>query len=91
MKTNSSFSNDLVNIIIDDYKKKKLGTCNMLEYIHNKFPSINKNEIINNIFIIGNILANKGYEIKIDIDKFDIVNYNSIEYKKYLMELNKKI
>ena len=63
----------------------------MLDYIQDKYPNINRSIIIDNILIIGDVLANKGYEIKTDIDKFDIVNYNTDEYKKYLMELNKKI
>ena len=91
-KNNISFPvNELVSTIIKDHYNKKLGTCNMLDYIQDKYSNISKSIIIDNILTIGDILASMGYEIKIDIDKFDIVNYNSDEYKKYLMELNKKI
>ena len=77
----------ITNNIIDEHNKGMLGTINMKDYILNKCPNINDSEYNKILLGIGNSLANIGYEIKNDIDKFDIINFNSKEYKKYLNNL----
>ena len=84
-----NITDELTKDIIKDHINGNLGEINIKEYILNKYPNLNDIEIITLIYNIGNELAKDGYEIKINIDKFDIVNFNTDEYKQYLYELKK--
>ena len=78
-------SKRLVYITIEKHKQKLLGRENMSTFIKN---NINKNiteEKYNKILhLYSGYLAKEGYEIKNDITKFDIINYNSEEYQEHI-------
>ena len=84
----NNITEELTDCVISDHLNNKLGIMSLKEYILNKYKFDNDLDFIKIIFKLGNLLANRGYEIKIDIDKFDIVNYTNEEYKNYLIELN---
>ena len=72
----------LVKITIEKHKQKLLGKEKMSTFIKN---NLNKNiteEQYNQILhLYSKYLSKEGYEIKKDITKFDIINYNSEEYQ----------
>ena len=75
----------LVEITIKKHKEKLLGKEKMSIFIKNnlkeKLTEENHNKILH---LYNRYLAKKGYEIKKDITKFDIINYNSEEYELYM-------
>ena len=77
-------ANNLVNITIDMHDKGLLGKEKMStfikKYIDNKISYDDYNEILH---IYNRLLAEAGYEIKMDICHFDIIDYNSKEYEIY--------
>ena len=77
----------LVEITIINHKQKKLGKEKMSNFIKNNIPPKLIEENYNDILHLYNkILASKGYEIKKDIEKFDIIDYTSEEYQLYINE-----
>ena len=74
----------LVYITIEKHKQRLLGKENMSIFIK---KNLNKNiteEDYNKILhLYSRYLAKEGYEIRKDITKFDIINYNSKEYQEY--------
>lgn len=50
------------------------------------------NEIYYSIIVeYCRLLAESGYEIKIDTDNFDIIDYNSIDYEFYIESILNKL
>ena len=75
----------LIAITIKKHKQKLLGKDNMSTFIKNNIDKNITEENYNKILhLYNNYLAKEGYEIKKDITKFDIINYNSEEYNEYL-------
>ena len=78
----------LVEITIQKHKNKLLATNNMSNFIKNNLPIGIEIKDYNSILHLYNkYLAKEGYEIKKDITKFDIINYNSEEYQLYIKKL----
>lgn len=78
----------LVKITIRKHKDKLLGTENMSNFIKNNLPIEIEIYDYNSILHLYNkYLAKEGYEIKKDITRFDIINYNSEEYQLYINKL----
>lgn len=78
----------LVKITIRKHKDKLLGTENMSNFIKNNLPIGMEVDDYNSILHLYNkYLAKEGYEIKKDISKFDIINYNTEEYNLYINKL----
>ena len=84
-----SISSKLLNIVITDHITNNLGKVSLKEYILNKITLEDDLDFIKIVFKLGNLLADNGYEIKLDIDKFEIVNYTNEEYNNYLREIKK--
>ena len=80
---------NLTSTIIQEHLNKKLGTTNMKDYILNKYPNLNSIQYNKIVLGIGKELAHNGYEIKVNIEKFDIINFRNNDYIKYLYELKK--
>ena len=78
-------SKKLVDITIQKHKDQLLGKENMSTFIKNNLPTgIEINDYNSILHLYNKFLAEKGYEIKKDITKFDIINYNSEEYQLYI-------
>lgn len=79
----------LVEITIKKHKEKLLGRENMSIFIKKNLKEKLTEENYNKILHLYNrYLASKGYEIKKDITKFDVINYNSEEYELYINKNN---
>jgi len=79
----------LVKITIRKHKDKLLGTENMSNFIKNNLPMGIEIYDYNSILHLYNkYLAKEGYEIKKDISRFDIINYNTEEYILYISSLS---
>lgn len=79
------YSKLLVDITIQKHKEKLLGKENMSNFIKSNLPTNIKKSDYNNILHQYNkYLAKEGYEIKKDINKFDIIDYDSEEYQIYI-------
>ena len=75
----------LVKVTIEKHTEKKLGKQNMSTFIKNNLPiGIGINDYNSILHLYNKCLAKEGYEIKKDITKFDIINYNSEEYQLYI-------
>lgn len=75
----------LVCITIEKHKQKLLGREKMSTFIKNNLNKDITEEHYNKILHLYNkYLAKAGYEIRKDINKFDIINYNSEEYLEYI-------
>lgn len=82
----------LVNTSIGLHKKKKLSKYSLNQFFNSYLKEFIDTDYYN--YIIHEycrILAEKGYEIKIDTEHFDIINFNSREYKFYIEELLSKL
>ena len=84
-------ANELVEISINLYNKKTLKNYDLLsffkEYLNDLYDSEYYDCIISKYC---SYLAKAGYEIRIDTDKFDIIDYNSNEYSEYILKLISK-
>lgn len=82
----------LVKHSINEHKRKKLGKEKMSLFIKNNLPlELEINDYNKLLYLYNKYLAKEGYEIKKDINKFDIIDYTSEEYELYINEKNKKI
>lgn len=84
MKRNETleYARLLVDITINKHKKKLLGKETMSTFMKSNLPSELKLNDYNKILHLYNkYLAKAGYEIRKDITKFDIIDYNSNEYQ----------
>ena len=81
----------LVKTSIELHKKKLLGKTDLLSFFKEHLKDLYNTEYYNSIIIqYGSLLAKAGYEIMIDTEYFDIIDYNSYEYEKYVDELLSK-
>ena len=75
----------LVDITIQKHKQKLLGKEKMSKFIKDNLTYNIINKDYNNILHLYNkYLAQEGYEIRKDVSKFDIINYNTEEYQIYI-------
>lgn len=78
----------LVEKTIKQHKEGLLGKEKMSKFIKSNLPSIIKNSDYDTILHLYNkYLAKEGYEIKRDINNFDIIKYNSDAYQIYLNKI----
>lgn len=81
----------LVNITITKHNENTLGNEKISTFIKRNLPKNIKESDYNNILHLYNkFLAKEGYEIRKDITKFDIINYNKEEYLLYISSLINK-
>jgi len=81
----------LVDITIKKHKEGLLGKERMSKFIKKHLPKeIKSNDYDKILHLYNKHLAKKGYEIKKDIIKFDIIDYNSDEYQLYIKEIKYK-
>ena len=77
---------------IDFHNKKKLGSKSLLIFLKEQLKKIYYTEDCNKIIIeYCSFLAKYGYEIMIDTDYFDIIDYNSSKYQEYISSLINKL
>lgn len=75
---------NLVKITINEHNLLNLGKEKMSSFIKKNIKKeVNKKEFDLVLHYYCKILAKEGYEIKNNIEKFDIIDYNSTEYEKY--------
>ncbi len=75
----------LVDITIQKHNQKLLGKENMSTFINSNLPiGIEINDYNKILHLYNKYLSKEGYEIKKDITKFDIINYNTEEYQVYI-------
>lgn len=83
-----AYAKYLVDITIQKHKEKLLGKEKMSKFIKDNLTYNIIDKDYNNILHLYNkYLAKEGYEIKKDITKFDIIDYNSEEYNLYINNL----
>ncbi len=81
----------LVKTSIELHKKKLLGKITLLDFFKEHLKDLYDSKYYNRIIIkYCSLLAKAGYEIMIDTEHFDIIDYNSYEYEKYVDELLSK-
>lgn len=81
----------LVKTSIELHKKELLGRTDLLSFFKEHLKDLYNTEYYNSIIIkYCSLLSTAGYEIMIDTDHFNIINYNSYEYQKYVDELLSK-
>lgn len=81
----------LVKTSIELHKKKILGKVDLLSFFKEHLKELYDSEYYNYIIMkYCSLLAQAGYEIMIDTDHFDIIDYNSDEYYRYVDELLSK-
>lgn len=81
----------LVKTSIQYHKKGKLGKKDMLTFFKEELNELYDSDYYNYIIMqYCSLLAQSGYEIMIDTDHFDIIDYNSYEYERYVDELLSK-
>ena len=81
----------LVKTSIQYHKKGKLGKKDMLTFFKEELNELYDSDYYNYIIMqYCSLLAQSGYEIMIDTDHFDIIDYNSYEYERYVDELLRK-
>ncbi len=81
----------LANNTINLHNENKLGKKSMITFLKEQLGKTYDTEDCNKILIeFCSILAKRGYEIMIDTDHFDIIDYNSNEYQKYTSSLIEK-
>ena len=84
-------ANELVEISINLHNKKSLKKYDLLSFFKEYLKDLYDSEYCNCIISkYCSYLAKAGYEIRIDTDKFDIIDYNSNEYIKYTLDLISK-
>lgn len=78
----------LVSITIEHHKKKLLGKIKMTNFLKKyedkKIAKICGRSVLR---YYCKFLAQAGYEIKMDTDHFEIINYRSREYEIYIEEI----
>ena len=80
---------ELVKLSIQKHKENSLGKEKMSTFIKNNLMTeIPQNEYDLLLHYYNKYLAQAGYEIKQDINNFDVINYNSNEYQKYYKNIN---
>lgn len=78
----------LVNVTIEYHKKKLLGKIKMTDFLKkHEDKKITKNYSCRVLRYYCKFLAQAGYEIKMDTDHFEIINYRSREYEIYIEEI----
>jgi len=78
----------LVEITIQKHRDKLLGKEKMSEFIKDNLIKVDKDIDYNEVLhLYSKYLAKEGYEIKKDINKFDIIDYNSEEFELYINNL----
>lgn len=78
----------LVDITIYKHKQKLLGKENISTFIRNNLSiEIEKTDYNHLLQLYNKYLAKEGYEIKKDINTFDIINYNTEDYLLYISSL----
>ena len=83
-KTLEEYAILLVEITINNHNKNLLGREKMSVFIKNNLNiDITEKEYNTILHLYCRLLAKAGYEIKKDINCFDIINYNSDEYQIY--------
>ena len=81
----------LVKTSIELHKKELLGKTDLLSFFKEHLKDLYNTEYYNSIIIkYCSLLSTAGYEIMIDTDHFNIINYNSYEYQKYVDDLLSK-
>lgn len=81
----------LVKTSIQYHKKGKLGKKDMLTFFKEELNELYDSDYYNYIIMqYCSLLAQSGYEIMIDTDHFDIIDYNSYEYERYVDDLLSK-
>lgn len=81
----------LVKTSIELHKKELLGRTDLLSFFKEHLKDLYNTEYYNSIIIkYCNLLSIAGYEIMIDTDHFNIINYNSYEYQRYVDDLLSK-
>lgn len=79
----------LVEITIKKHKEKLLGNDKMSNFIKSNLPiKVKKSDYNNILHLYNKYLAKEGYEIKKDINNFNIIDYHSEEYQIYINKLN---
>lgn len=82
------YAKSLADITIKKHKEKMLGKERMSKFLKDNLTKEAKDIYYNEILHLYNkYLAKEGYEIKKDINNFDIINYNSDEYLLYVEEM----
>ena len=85
------YAKELVIITIKKHKENLLGKEKMSVFLKNNLNEKFSGEDYDNILhLYSSYLAKEGYEIKKDINHFDIIDYNSDEYQTYCNNLTKK-
>ena len=79
---------ELVKLTIKMHKEKLLGKENMSTFIKRNINFNLNNNYDEFSHHYSRYLAKEGYEIKQNINNFDIINYNSEEYQIYINNLN---
>ena len=78
------YAEELVELTIYKHNKKILGKENMIKFIKRNIKGdVSEDEYIKILRLYNRLLAESGYEIKKDIDHFDIIDYSSEEYELY--------
>lgn len=81
----------LVKTSIELHKKKLLGKITLLDFFKEHLKDLYDSKYYNRIIIkYCSLLAQAGYEIMIDTDYFNIINYDSYEYQLYTEKLLSK-
>lgn len=79
----------LVMITIKKHKENLLGKEKMSTFLKNNLTEEFSGEDYDSILhLYSRYLAKEGYEIKKDINHFDIIDYNSEEYQHYYNEIS---
>jgi len=83
---------NLVKITIKKYQENLLDKETMQNFIkENLEEEISKEDYDTVLHIYNRLLAEAGYEIINDVNKFGIINYTSDEYQIYRDNLSQKI
>lgn len=82
-----NIAKELVVISIKEHKRKNMGKEKMSVFIKNNLPKeLELNDYNKVLHLYNKYLAKEGYEIKKNINKFDIIDYTGEEYKLYIDE-----
>ena len=85
-------SKQLVLITIKLHKKNKLGKDSLVNFFKEQLGDIYYTNDCNKIIIeYCSFLAKSRYEIMIDTDHFDIIDYNTFKYQEYISSLINKL
>jgi len=82
-----NIAKELVTISINEHKIKNMGKEKMSNFIKNNLTyELETNDYNKVLHLYNKYLSKEGYEIKKDINKFDIIDYTSDEYQLYINE-----